>query len=182
MVGPVVRCFKSGKEAWVHIVACGNQLRCAKVDKEAEDRGFHRLAQYKEGRKTRGSRDARVMGKRGRHSRRAQEAEWTNVEVDVLYRMAGVGVLVPAPHLVHEGVLLMELILDENGSRAPRLNDATSTRPLCGADTLEWGNRYLFCETKRMERHLTKCASMLRIFNPGGRDGFEEFRGCKHTR
>ena len=44
-------------------------MRCAKVYKEAEHRGFHKLAQYQEGRKTRSSRDARAMGKRGRHGR-----------------------------------------------------------------------------------------------------------------
>jgi len=123
MVDSVVRSLKSGKEASVYIVACGDQLRCAKVYKEAEHRGFHRLAQYQEGRRTRSSRDARAMGRRGRHGRQVQEAEWKNAEVDALYRLAGVGVRVPAPHLVHEGVLLMELVRDAQGEPAPRLND-----------------------------------------------------------
>ncbi len=123
MVDTVVRSLKSGKEASVYIVGCGNQLRCAKVYKEAAHRGFHRLAQYQEGRKTRSSRDARAMGKRGRHGRSVQEAEWKNAEVDALYRLVGVGVRVPAPHLVHEGVLLMELVRDAQGDPAPRLND-----------------------------------------------------------
>jgi RIO kinase 1 len=123
MVDTVVRSLKSGKEASVYIVACGTQLRCAKVYKEAEHRGFHRLAQYQEGRKTRSSRDARAMGRRGRHGRSVQEAEWKNAEVDALYRLVGVGVRVPAPHLVHEGVLLMELVTDAQGDPAPRLND-----------------------------------------------------------
>jgi RIO kinase 1 len=123
MVDTVVRSLKSGKEASVYIVACAGQLRCAKVYKEAEHRGFHKLALYQEGRKTRSSRDARAMGKRGRHGRRVQEAEWKNAEVDALYRLAGVGVRVPAPHLVHEGVLLMELVQDAHGDPAPRLND-----------------------------------------------------------
>ena len=123
MVDSVVRSLKSGKEASVYIVACGNQLRCAKVYKEAEHRGFHRLAQYQEGRRTRSSRDARAMGRRGRHGREVQEAEWKNAEVDALYRLVGVGVRVPAPHLVHEGVLLMELVRDAEGDPAPRLND-----------------------------------------------------------
>jgi RIO kinase 1 len=123
MVDSVVRSLKSGKEASVYIVACGDQLRCAKVYKEAEHRGFHRLAQYQEGRRTRSSRDARAMGRRGRHGRQVQEAEWKNAEVDALYRLAGVGVRVPKPHLVHEGVLLMELVRDAQGEPAPRLND-----------------------------------------------------------
>jgi RIO kinase 1 len=123
MVDTVVRSLKSGKEASVYIVECGGQLRCAKVYKEAQQRGFHKLAQYQEGRKTRSSRDARAMGKRGRHGRRVQEAEWKNAEVDALYRLVGAGVRVPAPHLVHEGVLLMELVRDKHGEPAPRLND-----------------------------------------------------------
>ncbi|MDP9082482.1 MAG: serine protein kinase RIO [Pseudomonadota bacterium] len=123
MMDSVVRSLKSGKEASVYIVACGGELRCAKVYKEAEHRGFHKLAQYQEGRKTRSSRDSRAMGKSGRHGRRVQEAEWKNAEVDALYRLVGVGVRVPRPHLVHEGVLLMELIQNLHGDPAPRLNE-----------------------------------------------------------
>ena len=123
MVDTVVRSLKSGKEASVYIVNCGGRLRCAKVYKEADHRGFHRLAQYQEGRKTRNSRDTRAMGRRGRHGRQVQEAEWKNAEVDALYRLSGAGVRVPAPHLVHEGVLLMELVQDAQGDPAPRLNE-----------------------------------------------------------
>jgi RIO kinase 1 len=123
LVDRVVRNLKSGKEAAVYIVACGGELRCAKVYKEAERRGFHRLAQYQEGRKTRNSRDARALGKRGRHGRHVQEEEWKNAEVDALYKLVAVGVRVPKPHLVHEGVLLMELVRDAEGAPAPRLND-----------------------------------------------------------
>ena len=123
MVDRVVRNLKSGKEASVYIVACGDEIRCAKVYKEAERRGFHKFAQYQEGRKTRNSRDTRALGKRGRHGRRVQEEEWKNAEVDALYQLVGVGVRVPRPYLVHEGVLLMELICDAEGAPAPRLND-----------------------------------------------------------
>lgn len=123
MVDSVVRRLKSGKEASVFIVACGDQLRCAKVYKEAEHRGFHKLAQYQEGRKTRNSRDARALGKRGRHGRSLQEAEWKNAEVDALYQLAAAGVRVPAPHLYYEGVLIMELVQGADGNPAPRLND-----------------------------------------------------------
>jgi RIO kinase 1 len=127
MIDSVVRSLKSGKEASVYIVACGDELRCAKVYKDAQQRGFHKLAQYQEGRKTRSSRDARAMGKRGRHGREVQEAEWKNAEVDALYRLAGASVRVPAPHLVHEGVLLMELVRDTQGNPAPRLNEVHIT-------------------------------------------------------
>ncbi len=127
MIDSVVRSLKSGKEASVYIVACGDELRCAKVYKDAQRRGFHKLAQYQEGRKTRSSRDARAMGKRGRHGREVLEAEWKNAEVDALYRLAAAGVRVPVPHLVHEGVLLMELVQDAQGDPAPRLNEVHIT-------------------------------------------------------
>lgn len=145
MVDTVVRRLKSGKEASVYIVACGDQVRCAKVYKEAEQRGFHKLAQYQEGRKTRSSRDARAMGKRGRHGRRMQEAEWKNAEVDALYRLVGAGVRVPAPYLVHEGVLLMEMVQDERGDPAPRLNDIEIT-----ADQAREWHAFMMTQVVRM--------------------------------
>src|SRR5260221_3941253 len=105
MVDTVVRRLKSGKEASVYIVACGGEVRCAKVYKEAEQLGFHKLAQYQEGRKTRSRRDARAMGRRGRHGRRAQEEEWKNAEVDGLFRLVAAGVRVRSAQPVHACVL-----------------------------------------------------------------------------
>ncbi len=122
-IDAVLRQLKSGKEASVFVVACGQDIRCAKVYKDAEHRGFHKLAAYQEGRKTRGSRDARAMSKRGRHGKRMQESEWTNAEVTALYRLANAGVRVPTPYGVYDRVLLMELVVDANGDPAPRLND-----------------------------------------------------------
>jgi RIO kinase 1 len=122
-VDAVVRQLKSGKEASVYVVTCGDQIRCAKLYKDAEHRGFHKLAAYQEGRKARGSRDARAMAKRGRHGRRMQETEWTNAEVTALYRLAHAGVRVPTPYGVYDRVLLMELVVDALGNPAPRLND-----------------------------------------------------------
>ena len=127
LVDDVLGRLKSGKEASVYLVASNGQVRCAKVYKEAEHRGFHKLAQYQEGRKTRGSRDARAKGRHGRHGRKVQEAEWKNAEVDALYLLAGVGVRVPAPYGVFDGVLLMELVVDADGHPAPRLNDVELT-------------------------------------------------------
>ncbi|HXL96753.1 MAG TPA: serine protein kinase RIO, partial [Steroidobacteraceae bacterium] len=43
-VDVVLRQLKSGKEASVYVVACGDEIRCAKVYKDAEHRGFHKLA------------------------------------------------------------------------------------------------------------------------------------------
>jgi RIO kinase 1 len=126
-VDSVLRQLKSGKEAAVYIVICGGQMRCAKVYKDAQRRGFHKLAAYTEGRKARGSRDARAMARRGRHGREVQEAEWKNAEVTALYRLANAGVRVPAPHGVYDGVLLMELVADAQGAPAPRLNEVDMT-------------------------------------------------------
>ena len=123
MVSSVVRQLKSGKEAEVFVVLCGSETRCAKVYKDAEHRGFHKLAQYQEGRKARGSRDARAMGKASRHGRKQQEEEWKNAEVDALYKLAYAGVRVPKPYSIYAGVLLMELVQDAEGNPAPRLND-----------------------------------------------------------
>ncbi|MDR3414852.1 MAG: serine protein kinase RIO [Nevskia sp.] len=127
IVDQVLRPLKSGKEASVYLVACGDRVRCAKVYKEAHNRGFHKLAEYQEGRKARGSRDARAMGKRSRHGRREQEEAWKNAEVDALYRLAAAGVRVPKPYGYFNGVLIMELVADAEGHPAPRLNDVQAT-------------------------------------------------------
>ena len=122
-IDAVLRQLKSGKEASVYVVRCRDQIRCAKVYKDAEHRGFHKLAAYQEGRKARGSRDARALAKRGRHGRKMQDAEWTNAEVSALYRLAHAGVRVPTPYGVYDRVLLMELVVDAQGEPAARLND-----------------------------------------------------------
>ena len=127
IIDEVIRPLKSGKEAAVYLVASGSTIRCAKVYKDANNRGFHKLAEYQEGRKARGSRDARAMGKRSRHGRKEQEAAWKNAEVDALYRLDAAGVRVPKPHGFFNGVLLMEVITDEHGDAAPRLNDVQAT-------------------------------------------------------
>lgn len=127
VIDAVVRPLKSGKEASVYLVACGAVQRCAKVYKDANHRGFQKLAQYQEGRKARGSRDERAMGKRSRHGRKQQEEEWKNAEVDALYRLAAAGVRVPQPLGYFSGVLLMEMIADEHGDPAPRLNEVSLT-------------------------------------------------------
>jgi RIO kinase 1 len=78
---------------------------------------------YTENRKVKNSRQARAMAKGTRYGRQAQEAAWQSAEVDALYRLAAAGVRVPTPYNFHDGVLLMELVTDEYGDAAPRLND-----------------------------------------------------------
>jgi len=123
LVDEVIRPLKSGKEASVYVVLSEGEIRCAKVYKEANKRGFHKQALYQEGRKVRNSRQARAMEKKTRFGRKQQEEVWQNAEVDALYRLASVGVRVPKPYNFVEGVLLMELVTDAEGAAAPRLND-----------------------------------------------------------
>jgi RIO kinase 1 len=123
----VLRQLMSGKEATVYVVRCGNDIRCAKVYKEVDKRSFKQAVQYREGRKVRNSRRARAMDKRSNYGRKQQEEAWHNAEVDALYRLASAGVRVPQPYGCFDGVLLMELIADEDGHAAPRLSDVALT-------------------------------------------------------
>ena len=128
LIDEVIRPLKSGKEAAVYVVVSEGEIRCAKVYKEASKRGFHKQAQYREGRKTRNSRQARAMQKNSRYGQQQQEVLWQNTEVDALYRLASANVRVPKPYNFIEGVLLMELIADADGNAAPRLNDLELSR------------------------------------------------------
>jgi RIO kinase 1 len=130
LVDEVIRQLMSGKEAMVYVVRCGEEIRCAKVYKEANKRNFRQSADYTEGRKVKNSRRARAMEKGTRYGRKAQEEAWQNAEVDALYRLAAAGVRVPKPYNFHEGVLLMELVTDSEGNAAPRLNDVALTAEL----------------------------------------------------
>ena len=123
LIDSVERQLMSGKEATVYVVRCGQEIRCAKVYKEASQRSFRQAASYQEGRKVKNSRQARAMEKGTRYGRKMQEEVWQNAEVDALYRLAAAGVRVPKPYICFEGVLLMELLTDANGNAAPRLND-----------------------------------------------------------
>ena len=123
VIDTVVRQLMSGKEAMVFVVRCGTDTRCAKVYKEADKRSFRQAVDYTENRKTKNSRQARAMAKGTRFGREAQELAWQSAEVGALYRLAAAGVRVPKPYNFHAGVLLMELVADDEGNAAPRLND-----------------------------------------------------------
>lgn len=125
LVDEVIRPLMSGKEADVFIVRCGSKIRCAKIYKDALKRSFKKAAQYTEGRKVRNSRRARAIEKGSKFGRKQQEDTWQNAEVDALYRLQRAGVRVPEPYGCFDGVLLMELITDENGEVAPRLNEVS---------------------------------------------------------
>ena len=127
LIDTVVRQLMSGKEAMVYVVRVGDETRCAKVYKEATERSFRQAVDYTENRKVKNSRQARAMAKGTKFGRQAQEAAWQSAEVDALYRLAAAGVRVPRPYNFCDGVLLMELVTDEHGDAAPRLNDVQFT-------------------------------------------------------
>ena len=123
IIDDVVRQLKSGKEASVYAVRCGAEIRCAKVYKDMAQRSFQQRSQYQEGRKVRGSRDARAMAKSTRYGRKEQENAWKNAEVDALYQLSAAGVRVPRPFGFFNGVLIMEMVTDAAGDVAPRLGE-----------------------------------------------------------
>lgn len=123
VIDEVLRPLKSGKEAAVYVVRSGDEIRCAKVYKDMAQRSFQQRVQYQEGRKVRGSREARAIGKASKYGRRQQEAAWKNTEVDALYQLREAGVRVPEPFGYFHGVLVMELVTDAEGFSAARLGE-----------------------------------------------------------
>ncbi len=127
LVDEVVCQLMSGKEAEVYVVRSMGELRCAKVYKDAGNRSFSSQARYQEGRKVKNSRQARAIGKNSKFGRKEQEGAWQNAEVTALQRLADAGVRVPRIFNYVGGILLMELVVDEQGNNAPRLNDVRLT-------------------------------------------------------
>lgn len=149
LIDGVARQLKSGKEADVYVVRCGAETCAAKIYKEAHKRSFRQAVDYTENRKVRNSRQARAMAKRTTFGRQQQEAAWQSAEVDALYRLAAAGVRVPRPINFHEGVLLMELVADEHGDAAPRLNDLA------------------FSEAEALQHHATLIGEVVRMLCAG---------------
>jgi len=123
LIDEVLYQLMSGKEATVYVVRSGEEIRCAKVYKEAAQRSFKQAAKYQEGRREKNSRRARAMEKGSKFGRKQVEESWQNAEVDALYRVARAGVRVPRPYGCFDGVLLMELVTDSEGEVAPRLGE-----------------------------------------------------------
>jgi RIO kinase 1 len=123
VIDEVLRSLKSGKEATVYLVRSGVHTRCAKVYRDMAQRSFQKRAKYQEGRKVRGSRQARAISKSTRFGRREQEAAWKNAEVDALYKLVAAGVRVPKPYGYFNDTLIMELVTNAAGDPAPRLGE-----------------------------------------------------------
>ncbi len=145
VIDEVVRSLKSGKEATVYVVRSGAELRCAKVYRNMAQRSFRQRAQYQEGRKVRGSRQARAMRKSTSFGRSEQEAAWKNAEVDALYQLSAADVRVPKPYGYFDGVLIMELVTDADGNPAPRLGEVQLP-----ADTARAYHGFLVTQVVRM--------------------------------
>jgi RIO kinase 1 len=127
IIDEVLRALRSGKEASVYTVRTGTQVRCAKVYKDMGQRSFQARAQYQEGRKVRGSRQARAMARSTSYGRREQESAWKNAEVSALYQLTAASVRVPRPYGYFNDVLVMELVTDAEGNPAPRLGEVQLT-------------------------------------------------------
>jgi len=127
VIHEVVRRLMSGKEATAWIVVAGDHVRVAKVYKEANNRSFRQRADYTEGRGHRKSRDQRAFAKRSNYGRKVAEKSWQDAEVDALYRAVDAGVRAPTPHVFMDGVLIMDLVADDQGNPAPRLFDIDFT-------------------------------------------------------
>ncbi len=145
VIDEVVRSLKSGKEATVYVVRSGSHLRCAKVYRDMAQRSFQRRSQYQEGRKVRGSREARAMSRSTRFAPRAREPEGTTAVGDARYRLVAAEVRVPRPCGYFNDVLLMELVADEAGNPAPRLGEVDLT-----ADTARDYHGFLMRQIVRM--------------------------------
>ena len=116
----VISRLMSGKEADVYVVRCGGEIRCAKVYKEASKRSFKRAVVYQEGRRSTQQPRCPRHGE-GLQSTVAKQHEevWQNTEVDALFQAGGGRGAGARPHQCLDGVLLMELITDADGSVAP---------------------------------------------------------------
>src|SRR5271154_4851471 len=145
VIDEVIRSLKSGKEATVYTVRSGNQIRCAKVYRDMGQRSFQKRAKYQEGRKVRGSRQARAMSKSTRFGRKEQESAWKNAEVDALYQLVAAEVRVPKPYGYFNDVLIMELVTDGDGNPAPRLGEVDLT-----PDTAREYHSFLMRQVVRM--------------------------------
>lgn len=128
LIDEVLYQLMSGKEATVYVVKSQGSVCCAKVYKDAMKRSFKKAAQYQEGRKVKNSRRARAMEKGSSFGRKQQEDAWQNAEVDALFTLSEAGVRVPQPYGCYDGVLLMELITNDEGDVAPRLNDVAMSQ------------------------------------------------------
>jgi len=126
--------LKTGKEADCLIVerAVPGGRSCLLASKRyrgAEHRLFHRSTSYVEGRRPRGSREARALAKGSGFGRAYGAGQWAMAEWDALKQLWEIGMPVPYPVQIIGGEILMELVTVD-GEAAPRLVDTRPERVL----------------------------------------------------
>jgi RIO kinase 1 len=123
IIEEVLRPLMSGKEAQIYLVVAGGQQCAAKIYKDAQSRSFKNRADYTEGRRVRNSRDQRAIQRGTKYGKGQDESAWKSTEVEMIQRLRAAGVSVPTPYVYIDGVLVMELVTDDQGNPAPRLGD-----------------------------------------------------------
>jgi len=114
----------SGKEATVFVVEREGVLGAAKVYKARDERTFKKTSSYVEGRnQTRNSRDRRAMQNKTSYGRELSEEGWKEMEFRALRAAFDAGVRVPEPYFLYGNILLMELLVDDQGRPASRMAD-----------------------------------------------------------
>ena len=112
----------------MYVVERDGHVAAAKVYRARDDRTFKHVSSYVEGRnQTRNSRDRRAMGKKSSYGRELLEEGWQDTEFRALRAAFDAGVRVPEPFFLHDNVLFMELLVDEQGTPALRLADLLLT-------------------------------------------------------
>ncbi len=117
----VLRQLKSGKEASVYVVLVDDTVVAAKVYKRLEARNFRQRQDYVEGRQSGDTREQRAMDRGSKFGKKKREEAWQDAEAAAMRRLVAAGVRIPRPIANHEGVLLMDLVLDERGEPAPQI-------------------------------------------------------------
>lgn len=128
--------LKTGKEADVFLLERSAPLDdrsvvlAAKRYRDSTHRTFHRNTAYTDGRKLpkKGGREARAMAKSTTFGKSVAAGSWAWAEWESLVRFHRAGLPVPYPVQVDGTEILMELVLGDDGTPAPRLA-ATRPRP-----------------------------------------------------
>lgn len=123
---------KSGKEADLWLIeraVPGDDAQrttlAAKRYRSPETSDFHRSSAYREGRRTRRSRDQRALDRGSAYGRSLAAGQWALSEFEALCRLYELGAPVPYPVQVDGTEILMEFIGDD-GVAAPRLAQVRS--------------------------------------------------------
>jgi len=124
----VVRPLKSGKEAAVFVVMVEGHQRAAKVYKGLQQRTFRNRHDYLDGRQSGDSRQQRAMDKGSRFGKKQSEEAWQSAEATAMATLFAAGVRIPRVHQHLDGVILMDLVVGDDGEPAPQLAACRFTR------------------------------------------------------